>query len=293
MNSYHTTVLLQEAIDGLRVTPGQKYIDATLGGGGHTGEIISHGGIALGIDTDSDALQFVRENFKFQISNSKLKLARGNFKDIDTIAKENGFEEVSGIIFDFGVSNHQLEEGMRGFSFRKDAMLDMRMDHSLTVTAADLINVLTKEELYELITKFGEDHFARRISEAIVRARKVKPVTTTAQLSQIVKRVVPWGIGKIHPATKLFQALRIAVNDELNNIKISLPKSIALLKNKGRIACISFHSLEDRLVKQSFLEWERIGLGVVITKKPVVPTEEEITLNPKSRSAKLRIFEKL
>lgn len=290
MSKYHTTVLLQEAIEGLNIIAGEKYIDATLGGGGDAIEIVNRGGILLGIDVDQEAVDFVKKNIK---SKENITLIKGNFKDIDTIAKENRFDQVSGIIFDFGVSGRQLEEAERGFSFRNDAPLDMRMDKELSVTAADLINALTKEELYELITKFGEDNFARRISEAIIRARKIRPIVTTVQLSRVVKRVVPWGSGKKHPATKLFQALRIAVNDELNSTKTALPKSLDLLKNRGRIVCISFHSLEDRIVKQTFLEWYKSGFGTVITKKPVVPSEEEIILNSKSRSAKLRIFERL
>ncbi len=288
-NVYHTSVLLQEAVDSLVVAPGKRFIDATLGGAGHTKAILEKGGIVLGIDQDEDSLKFVSE----QIKNPNLVVALGNFKDIDIIAKENTFEHVDGILFDLGVSSHQFDEGARGFSFQKEASLDMRMGTSLSVKAADLVNGLTKGELMELFTKLGEEPFAKRIAEEIVKARENKPIETTTELAQIAIKGYPRGFHKIHPATKIFQALRIAVNDELNSLKTALPKAVALLKKNGRLSVISFHSLEDRIVKEFLNECEEKGLGKVVTKKPIVPTEEEINANPRSRSAKLRVFEKI
>lgn len=293
MNKYHKSVLLHEAVDLLQVRAGEKYIDGTLGGGGHSREILEKGGIVLGIDADSDALEFVKENFQFPISNSQLTLAKGNFREIEKIAQENGFEQVAGILLDLGVSGHQFDKGERGFSFQKDAPLDMRMDQDLSVKASDLVNILTKGELYELLTRLGEERFARSIADSIIGARRIKRIETTKELADIVVRAVPRGSKTIHPATRVFQALRIAVNDELNNLREVLPKSVAMLVPGGRLAVISFHSLEDRIVKHAFKDFEEKKLGKIITKKPVIPTELEIEENNRSRSAKLRVFEKI
>lgn len=297
MNTYHTSVLLNETIDLLNVEPGKRYIDGTLGGGGHTFEILDRGGIVLSLDFDNDALAYVSEKVKSQ--NSKVKigenlfLARGNFKNIDKLAKENGIEAVDGVLFDLGVSSHHFDTPERGFSVQKEGPLDMRMDQDLGVKAADLLNILTKGELYELFTKFGEERFAYAISNSIVRSRQVKRIETTTDLVGIINRVVPKGRENINPATRVFQALRIAVNDELNNLTEALPKALALLKSNGRVAVISFHSLEDRIVKNTFKEWEEKELGTIITKKPIVPTESEIQMNTRSRSSKLRVFQKM
>jgi len=286
---YHESVLLQEAVDSLQVTPGKKYIDATLGGGGHTKKILEKGGIVLGIDTDEDAITFVKN----KIQNAHVVTSLGNFKDIETIARRHAFEHVSGILFDLGVSSHQFDEGERGFSFQKEAQLDMRMNKTLGVKAADLINGLTKGELIELFIKLGEEPFAKRIAEEIVISRSKKPIETTSELADVAARAYPKGFHKIHPATKIFQALRIAVNDELNNVRIALPQAIELLLPRGRLAVISFHSLEDRVVKELFQEYEEKKVGTIITKKPIVPTDEEEKTNKRSRSAKLRVFEKI
>ena len=292
MNNYHRSVLLSEAIDLLQIRSGEKYIDGTLGGGGHTGQILERGGRVLGIDADNDALEFVKENFQFPISNFQLTLAKGNFKDIDQIAKEKGFTDVAGVILDLGVSSHQFDEGSRGFSFQKEAPLDMRMDQALSVKAADLVNILTKGELYELFTKLGEERFARPIVDSIISARRKERIETTKKLADIVTHAVPKGQKNIHPATRVFQALRIAVNDELNNLREVLPKSVELLAKEGRLAVISFHSLEDRIVKHAFKDFAEKGLGKIITKKPVIPGDAEIGQNSRARSAKLRVFEK-
>ncbi len=291
MGEYHISVLLQEAVDALGVQVGKNYIDGTLGGGGHTGEILRRGGRVLGVDFDEDALEYVRK--QLTINNSQLTLARGNFKDIDALAKENGFENVVGILLDIGVSSHHFDTAERGFSFQKEGPLDMRMDQTLNVKAADLINILTKGEMYELFTKLGEEWGSRPIIESIISARQIKPIETTGELAQIISKVAPRSKSESNPATRIFQALRIAVNDELNSLREVLPKAVALLAPGGRLAVISFHSLEDRIVKHAFKDFESEGLGKIITKKPIIPTEQEVVHNKRARSAKLRIFEKL
>lgn len=296
--SYHVPVLLNEVIDGLSIKPGEKYIDATLGGGGHTEEVIKRGGIVLGIDVDNDALDYVTENQRINIDNKKLVLEKGNFKDIGRIAHLKGFTSVLGIIFDLGVSSHQIDTPERGFSFLKNGPLDMRMDKDLSVRAADLLNILTKGELYEIFNNFGQEHNAWAISSAIIRARRVKKIETVNDFEEIIARV--YGINpddvpdfrKNEIYKRVFQALRIAVNTELENLKEGLSEAIKILGNKGRIAIISFHSLEDKIVKNTFLELERKKMGRIITEKPIVPGKDEIERNSRSASAKLRIFER-
>ncbi len=299
MSKFHVSVLLQEVIDSLNVKPGELYIDATLGGGGHSLEILKRGGKVLGIDLDAKSLEQVEkeiEETSFEVGKD-LILAQGNFKDIEKIAKENGFEKVAGIIFDLGVSSYQIDTASRGFSFQEDGPLDMRMSKDLGVTAADLVNGLNKGELYELFTKLGEEHNARTISNNIISAREIKKIETTSELVEIVAK--SFGLyGEVKPfmkartSQKVFQALRIAVNDELNNLKETLPAAINLLEKGGRLAVISFHSLEDRIVKWEFIEKEKAGFGIVITKHPILPLPAEITENRRSSSAKLRVFEK-
>lgn len=308
MDEYHIPVFLKEVLSFLKIQKGKKYIDATLGGGGHTFEILKRGGIVLGIDVDQEAIDYVREKVKSQTfdnawdkKKSKVKnlgelvLVKGNFKEIDKIARLKGFDKVSGIIFDLGLSSHQIESRQRGFSYQENAPLDMRMDKDLQVRAKDLINILTKGELYELFTKLGEEYNAYAISSDIVRARRVKPIETTKELALLVQEV--YGMkkesnkNKAIANKKVFQALRIAVNDELNNLKEGLPKAFDLLEKEGRLAVISFHSLEDRITKQTFKTFVTRGLGKNLTKKPILPSIEEISLNRRSKSAKLRVFE--
>lgn len=300
MDSYHTPVLLKEVISYLRIQKGEKYLDATLGGGGHTLEILKLGGKVLGIDVDQEAIDYVKENIKYQRSKIKdgedLILVKGNFKDIDKIAHLKGFDKFFGIIFDLGLSSHQIESKERGFSYQENAPLDMRMDKNLQVRARDLVNILTKGELYALFIKLGEEYHARAISNNIIRARRIKPIETTQELALVVQEA--YGMkknisnqNKAKANQKVFQALRIAVNDELNNLKEALPKALDLLEKEGRIAVISFHSLEDRITKHAFKVFEEKGLGKNLTKKPILPTSEEITKNKRSKSAKLRIFE--
>jgi len=290
MNTYHISVLLDEAISSLQIEPGKKYIDGTIGGGGHAQQILKAGGIVLGIDQDQEALDFVTQRFKDE---KNVQVAKGNFKDIDVIAKKAGFVHVDGILLDIGVSSHHLDSGERGFSFMKEAPLDMRMDKDLQVRAGDLINILTKGELYDLFTKLGEERFSRSIVASIVNVRKLKRIETTTELAEIIKKAVPFSKKGINPATKVFQALRIAVNDELNSLSDSLPKAVKLLAPGGRLAVISFHSLEDRIVKRAFIDFEAKGIAKIITKKPIIPEEKEIAENSRARSAKLRVIEKI
>lgn len=305
MKVFHTPALLKEAIEALEIKKDAKYIDATIGGGGHGVEILKRGGLVLGIDVDQEAIGYVEgrweiESRRWRITQGNLVLVRGNFKDLKKIALSNGFNRAQGILFDLGVSSYQLESQNRGFSFQKDAPLDMRMSGKAglgqAVTAADLINGLTKKELYELFTKLAQEDNSWAITNSIIRARKIKPITTTSELANLIIGVYRRrGIKrmKIHPATKIFQALRVAVNDELNNLREALPQALELLDREGRLAVISFHSLEDKIVKdwaqKCFLNKEMR----ILTEKPVIPTTEEIMANPRARSAKMRVLEKI
>lgn len=295
-NDYHKSVLLNEVIDLLHVQPSKKYIDATLGGGGHAKTIIEQEGIVLGIDVDKDAIDYVQKNLKLQIANGKLVLVQGNFKDIDKIAHSQKFERVAGVIFDLGVSSNQIEKAERGFSFQKEGPLDMRMNQNEKLpTAMDFLNLEGKNELYEIFKEFGEEPRARHLASAIVGARKIKAFETTSDLLKVIEEV--YGIqGPVSDKTRsdiskrVFQALRIAVNSELESLREGLPKALDLLEDKGRLAVISFHSLEDRIVKREFLDFENKGLGKVITDKPIIPKKKEQAGNRRARSAKLRGF---
>lgn len=294
---YHQSVLLQEAIDALNVRPGEKYIDCTLGGGGHTIEIIKRGGLVLGIDTDSDALEHFKKSSVFTDFNTQKKiiLVKGNFQDLERIATNYGFKEISGILYDLGVSTHQLKTNGRGFSFGNEDNLDMRLDNSEGVTAVEVINKKTKKELYEIFTKFGEERRAWTIADSIVRAREIKPLTTTSELSDLILKVTGKRGKKdrTHPATRVFQALRIYLNNELAVLEKSLPQALGLLKSEGRLAVISFHSLEDRIVKRFLQMEETDGKIKVLTKKPIRPKGSEVNDNPSARSGKLRIGQKI
>ncbi len=266
MRGGHVPVLLKEAIDGLDVKPGGKYIDATFGSGGHTAEIGRRGGKVLAIDVDPRAHAAVK----------------GNFRDIEKIAKENGFESVSGILFDLGVSSMQLDTPERGFSYRFSGPLDSRLDQTKGQSARDIVNTYSEGELYEIFTRFGEENDARAIARAIVRARAIDHITTTEGLVKVV--------GGSRPVlSRIFQALRIAVNDELGALREGLNGAGKLLINGGRLVVISFHSLEDRIVKQYMrsVNWK------VLTKKPITANADEVKANPRARSAKLRIAMRL
>ncbi|MCX6725801.1 MAG: 16S rRNA (cytosine(1402)-N(4))-methyltransferase RsmH [Candidatus Shapirobacteria bacterium] len=297
---FHQPVLLKETIENLKIKKNGKYIDGTVGGGGHSEAILKLNGNILGIDCDPEALDYAREHLSaacpFPDKSRELDvswlLARGNFKDIDKIAKENNFDKVDGILLDLGVSSYQLETPERGFSFNNDSILDMRMDPDLKVTAKDLINILNKDELEKLFKKFAQEKLARRLAETIVDARRLNPIKSGLELAEIILKVKPRR-GKIHPATQIFQALRMAVNDELNNLNEFLPKALQLLKTGGRLAIISFHSGEDRIVKQFLRQQEEKGIIKKIFKKPISPSFAEVRNNPRSRSAKLRVAEKV
>ncbi|MDP2720550.1 MAG: 16S rRNA (cytosine(1402)-N(4))-methyltransferase RsmH [bacterium] len=297
MNTAHRSVLYKEVLEALGVKPGKTYIDATLNGGGHTKGILELGGAVLGIDVDPQAIENAARLFGLHPEKrSGLLIAQkegftavqGNFANITQIASNFGVWETSGVLFDLGLSSLQLEEGKRGFSFKRNEPLDMRMDPALAVTAADLVNNFSERELYELFFKFGEEHASRRIARAIVQSRVKEKITTSTQLAGIIERAVGRR-GKIHPATRVFQALRIAVNNEIANLEKGLEGSVGLLEKGGRLVVISFHSLEDRVVKTFFRERNELQ---VLTKKPIVPAREEIVENPRSRSAKMRIVEK-
>ena len=293
-SEYHVPVLLKETIDLLKIEPGGKYIDATLGGGGHSKEILGRGGKLLAIDRDPAAIEHFQNYLKTACPTLLPKLARGNFEDIDKFAEQHEFDKVNGILFDLGVSSYQLETPERGFSFNAPLPLDMRMDPGLALSAKDLINVLNEGELYELFYKLGEEKFSRRFARAVCRARRVKPIETCLELAEIIVKAAPEGKrGRIHPATRVFQALRIAVNDELNSLRTALPKALEILNPQGRIVIISFHSLEDRIVKEFFLEQEKKRRLKIITKKPVIPDNKEVSLNSRARSAKLRSAERV
>ncbi len=289
---YHKSVLLNESIHALNVTTGRKYIDATLGGGGHTEEILNKGGIVLGIDQDDEALSFVRS----RLDNPNLTLTKGNFRNIDVIAKDKGFVSVSGILFDLGISSHQIDTAERGFSYILPGPLDMRMDKSLTVAASDLVNALGKSELVDLFRNYGEETNANRVADLIIKRRKIAPFKTTDDLTLTLATAYGFrtvnDFARATSGKRVFQALRIAVNDELGSLKEALPKALNLLDSKGRLAIITFHSLEDRIVKRAFIDFEEKKLGKVLTEKPILPSEKEVEENGRSKSAKLRIFER-
>ncbi len=295
--NFHTPVLLPQVIEGLKIEKGNKYIDATLGGGGYTDEILKFGGIVLGIDRDQEAIQYVRE--KLEDRNLKLDesrnfyLVHGNFRDLGEIAHSKGFVDVAGIIFDLGMSSFQLEKSKRGFSYAGDEELDMRMDTRQDLTAADLINNLNREKLYEIFTKYAEELHSRAIVDAIVFARTVKSITRTSQLAGLIEDTV--GKDKFYHSTKarIFQALRIALNEELENLDRGLEDAIGLLGKFGRVLVLSYHSLEDRIVKLKFKKAQEMARLKILTAVPIRAEYEEIALNSKAKSAKLRIAEKI
>lgn len=292
MNNFiHIPVLLGEALNNLNVVIGKKYIDATLGGGGHTGEIVKRGGLVLGIDQDADALEYVKKSRESSIRNQALRIVKGNFREIKSLAIENGFEKVDGILFDFGVSSYQLDNSERGFSLKHDEVLDMRMDKNQQLNAYDVINNYPKEKLVEIFYKYGEEHNAKAIADEIVERRKKSKIKTTKELADLVAGI-PHKNEPINPATRTFQAIRIEVNDELGAIRDGVVEGLGLLNPGGRIVAISFHSLEDRIIKQLFEGFKRQNLGTVLTKKPLTAEVSEIMKNKRSRSAKMRVFEK-
>jgi len=289
-------VLVEEVMTLLNCQPGCVYVDGTLGGGGHALEILrrtSPDGTLIGVEWDDEAISEACNALRE--FGERAKIFRENFIHIPSVLKSVKIEQVDGILLDLGLSSLQLAKGERGFSFKEESPLDMRMDQRLAVTAADLVNRLDEKELEDTLTEYGEERWARRIAAAIVQEREKGPVQTTQALRRIVHQAVPrrFHSRKIDPATRAFQALRIRVNNELENLKGISETGWKLLKKGGRICIISFHSLEDRIVKVTFRRLEREGGLRIITKKPIVPSEEERKRNPRSRSAKLRCAEKV
>ncbi len=295
MEGYHSSVLLKESLGALNIRDAW-YLDCTLGDGGHTIEIIKRGGKVVGIDVDPQALGRVRKRFEIEeIDRNKWKLIVGNFRDIKNLLnQQTDIKDLkfAGAIFDLGVSSLQLETPQRGFSFMKEGPLDMRMDPTLAIKALDLVNNLSGKELDEIFKNLGEEKYSKRVVDFIVSSRQVKRFETTLELAQVIEKAIGRS-GKIHPATKVFQALRIFVNDELGALKEGLKEVFELIEKNGRIIVTSFHSLEDRIVKFTFKEWEEEGMGKVMSKKPIIPADSEIIQNPRSRSAKMRVFKKI
>jgi 16S rRNA (cytosine1402-N4)-methyltransferase len=284
----HIPVLLHETLDCLQVEPNRRYIDATLGGGGHTEAIVARGGKVLGVDQDAAAI----EASLARLGTNNVIIVQGNFREIGKIAKENGFEQVNGILFDLGMSSFHLDQSERGFSFSKDEPLDMRMNVESELTAEKIVNTLSADALAEIFMRYGEEEKADLIAAAIVKARKKERITSSRELAAVVESVKR-RVGKMHPATLVFQAIRIAVNEEMEVLKSGLAQAVELLIPTGRLAVISFHSLEDRIVKSAFRELEQSGIVSLVTKKPIIAGEDEIKENPRSRSAKLRVVEKI
>ena len=302
---YHEPVMLKEVIDSLLVSRTGVYVDGTVGGGGHSYEILKQtDAFLVGIDCDQQALSFAEQRLA-QFGSRKV-LVKANFADLEKVLKNLNIEKVDGVLLDLGVSSHQLTTADRGFSFSQQAPLDMRMDRSLKLSAYDIVNSFAQNELEKIIRFYGEERMAARIARAISKRRQESPVETTTQLAAIVASSMPANMKwhKIHPATKTFQAVRIAVNKELDNIKPAMDAAVEALKTGGRLCLISFHSLEDRIVKNEFRNLaggcvcpkdipfcvcRREAKIKILTKKPIVPAAEEIAANPRARSAKLRV----
>lgn len=286
--------MLDEVLGFLNLAPGKTVLDATLGGGGHSKEIlkrITPGGMLLGCDADPAAIERSREGLKD--FTGSFKLANKNFRYLGEVLDREGIKKVDAALFDVGVSSYQMDEGARGFSIKNSGPLDMRMDPGLKLSAADLVNRLREEELSAIIKDLGEERFYRRIARAIVERRREKKIETTEDLASVVYRAVGGRRGKLDPATRTFQAIRIAVNDELKALQEGLEQIIDRLNPDGRIAVIAFHSLEDRIVKNKFKEYSAMGLVRILTKKPVRPTDAEVADNPRSRSGRLRVAERI
>jgi 16S rRNA (cytosine1402-N4)-methyltransferase len=294
----HIPVLKREVIEILEPLKNENFIDATIGEGGHAIAILektSPKGKLLGIDKNLALLKIAKKNLKEMGFERRVILVKGNFKDLKEIVERTGFKEIRGILFDLGISRWHLERSKRGFSFLRDEILDMRFGDEEKITAQEIVNRYPQKELERILKEYGEERFYKRIVKEILRARKKKPIKTTFELKEIIKRAVPkWYFKKrIHPATKTFMALRIATNNEIENLKMGLEAGLEVLDKKGKIGVISFHSIEDRIVKQFFKEKEKMGEIKILTKKPITPQVKEIKANPSSRSAKLRVAMKI
>lgn len=310
MTFEHKSVLLEETVDSLDIKPDGIYVDGTLGGGGHASLVcsrLSDKGRLIGIDQDADAIKAASE--RLAPFGDKVTIVRSNYENIASVLSELGIEKVDGIYLDLGVSSYQLDTVERGFTYREDAPLDMRMDQRNTQTAADIVNTYSEMDLFRIIRDYGEDRFAKNIAKHIVRARAEKPFETTGELIEVIKAAIPAKVRATggHPAKRTFQALRIELNHELDVLNRSIDTMIDLLNPGGRLSIITFHSLEDRIVKTRFKNNEnpcicppgfpvcmcgKKSKGSVVTRKPIVPSEQEIEENKRSKSSKLRVFEK-
>lgn len=309
MEFCHTSVMLDEVITHLDIKPGGIYVDGTLGGAGHAFEVckrLGEDGRFVGIDQDADAI--AASTKRLEPFGDKVRIVRSNYSDMAGVLKELGISKVDGITLDLGVSSYQLDNEARGFTYREDAPLDMRMDDRQEITAETVVNEYTKEQLAQVIAKYGEDKFARNIAKHIVEEREKEPIRTTGRLAEIVDGSIPMKFKKQggHPAKRTFQAIRIEVNQELGVLENNIGDMIDLLAPGGRFCIITFHSLEDRIVKNAFRQAQdpcvcppdfpvcvcgRQSKGKVLTRKPLLPSEQEMTQNPRSKSAKLRVFE--
>ncbi len=309
MEFNHYSVMLNETIESLNIKPDGIYVDGTLGGGGHSLEIAKRltTGHLYGIDQDEAAIEAASERLKDYKDN--FTAIRANYKDAVSILKEKGVGGVDGIVLDLGVSSYQLDTAERGFSYKADSPLDMRMDRRQKLSAYDIVNTYPIKELFRIIRDYGEDKFAQNIAKHIVQARETKPIETTFELNEIIKAAIPMKmrVEGGHPSKRTFQAIRIECNHELDVLRDSLDEMIEFLKPGGRLSIITFHSLEDRIVKTSFKKNEdpctcpknfpvcvcgKVSKGAQITRKPMVPTDEELSINSRSKSAKLRVFER-
>jgi len=305
----HKPVLLDEVIEYLNIDPAGVYVDGTIGGGGHSYEIASRltTGRLIGMDQDEAAVQAA--GLRLLQFGEKVTIVRSNYRNIRTVLQDLRIEKVNGILLDLGVSSYQLDTPERGFSYRENGPLDMRMDKRINTTAKDVVNTYSEAELYRIIKNYGEEKFARNIARHIVRAREKKPIETTYELNEIIKEAIPAKFRATggHPSKRTFQAIRIEVNRELDVLKETLDDMIDLLLPGGRLAIITFHSLEDRIVKEAFRTNEnpctcppdfpvcvcgKKPKGKIVTRKPVLPSNKEMELNKRSKSAKLRVFEK-
>lgn len=311
MEFKHYSVLLEETIDNLNIKPDGVYVDGTLGGGGHSYQIcrrLTDGGRLIGIDQDKDAIVAAGERLKeFE---DQVTIVRSNYSNMKNVLQDLGIEKVDGIVLDLGVSSFQLDTPERGFTYRsEDAPLDMRMDDRQKLTAKDIVNEYSEAELFRIIRDYGEDRFAKNIAKHIVAARKDKPIETTGELNRIISGAIPMKVQATggHPSKRTYQAIRIELNHELDVLKDTLDDMIDLLNEDGRLCIITFHSLEDRIVKSNFKKNEnpctcpssfpvcvcgKKSKGRVVTRKPILPSEEELEANSRSKSAKLRVFEK-
>lgn len=286
----HQPVLRREVVELLRPVAGGVYVDGTVGDGGHAAELLQRcgpNGCVVGLDWDEEAVAACAARFKEQ--GDRLRLVCANYAELEQVLMSVGVKAVDGVLLDLGMSSRQVDEPSRGFSFQQDGPLDMRMSRRLTTTAADILRTASVAELTEIFLRYGEERRARQIARAIDEARQRQPITTTQQLARLcgARR------GRIHPATRVFQALRIAVNRELDNLRAGLAAAVRVLKPGGRLAVISFHSLEDRIVKQFFRAQAAAGVMRLVTRRPVTASASEIAANPRARSAKLRVAERI